>query len=338
MPISKIPVGAIQSGTIGTSQIADDAVTTAKILNDNVTSAKIPNDAVGSTEISSNAVTRDELQSAAVNNISSDSIILNSTNGTADAGDFLVLDGTDGSSSNANHRILFDETFVDKIGLFNINTLGSAGQAVKVNTGGTGLEFGAAGGLVLLEEKDVASGSAAAQPFHFQNIFSSTYRTYKAIYTVKETESQANNSNCGLIVRLGTGGTLSTGTSSTVKHTLHYIRADQTTNSVVYGDSDDLLVFCQNFSNNEDMLAMGTCEFHNFQTTDIPAFSISETIMHGSSNTDYFEKGHNILQNNNNFTDVSFEIKVSGGGGGGNMDYTTTGYNVFGNVKIYGII
>ena len=34
MPISKIPVGAIQSGTIGTSQIADNAVTTAKILNE----------------------------------------------------------------------------------------------------------------------------------------------------------------------------------------------------------------------------------------------------------------------------------------------------------------
>ena len=60
--------------------------------------------------------------------------------------------------------------------------------------------------------------------------------------------------------------------------------------------------------------------------------------MHGSSNNNYFEKGHNLLQNNNNFTDVSFEIKVGGGGGGGNIDYTTTGYNVFGNVKIYGII
>ena len=120
MPISKIPVGAIQSGTIATTQIADNAVTTAKILDDNVTSAKIPNDAVGSTEIASSAITRDELQSAAVNNISSDSIILNSTNGTADAGDFLVLDGTDGAGANANHRILFDETFVDKLSLIHI--------------------------------------------------------------------------------------------------------------------------------------------------------------------------------------------------------------------------
>ncbi len=176
MPISKIPVGAIQSGTIATTQIADNAVTTAKILDDNVTSAKIPNDAVGSTEIASSAITRDELQSAAVNNISSDSIILNSTNGTADAGDFLVLDGTDGAGANANHRILFDETFVDKIGLFNINTLGSAGQAVKVNTGGTGLEFGSAGGLVKLAEVTDSSGSSAIE---FDGLYAhgATYQT-----------------------------------------------------------------------------------------------------------------------------------------------------------------
>ena len=339
MPISKIPVGAIQSGTIATTQIADNAVTTAKILDDNVTSAKIPNDAVGSTEIASSAITRDELQSAAVNNISSDSIILNSTNGTADAGDFLVLDGTDGAGANANHRILFDETFVDKIGLFNINTLGSGGQAVKVNTGGTGLEFGAAGGLVLLETKTVASGSAANQPFHFQNIFSSTYRNYKVLYSVKETESSANDTNCGLIVRLGNAGTLSTGTSSTVVHSLMYCRGDNSTHGVVYGDSDDLMVLCQNFSSNEDMTTSGHCIFMNMLDTDFQGSCISNTMMHGSSNTYYYEHGMNMMQNKaTTFTDISFEIKVGGGGGGGNIDSSTNGYPVFGEVKVYGII
>ncbi len=141
MPISKIPVGAIQSGTIGTSQIADNAVTTAKILNDNVTSAKIPNSAVGSTEIASDAVTGDKIGTDTIKTVNADSIMLNSTNGTADAGDFLVLDGTDNSSSNANDRILYDETF--NPATFNIGT-GTAGQAVKVATNG-GLEFGAAG-------------------------------------------------------------------------------------------------------------------------------------------------------------------------------------------------
>ena len=302
-------------------------------------SRAIADASIQAVDIASNSISKAKIDADTRLGLQNDSIILDGTDGAgANKGDFLVLDGTDNSSTNADDRILFDETFIDKIGLFNINTLGSGGQALKVNSAGNAFEFGAAGGLVLLEEKDVASGSAAAQPFHFQNIFSSTYRSYKAIYTVKETESSANDTNCGLIVRLGTGGTLSTETSSTVKHSLHYIRADQTTNGVVYGDSDDILVFCQNFSSSEDMLAMGSCEFHNFQTTDIPAFSISDTIMHGSSSTDYLEKGLNILQNNNNFTDVSFEIKVGGGGGGNNIDYTTTGYNVFGNVKIYGII
>ena len=106
MPISKIPLGAIESGTISTSQIADNAVTTAKILDDNVTSAKIPNDAVGSTEIASDAVTGDKIGTDTIKTVNADSIMLNSTNGTADAGDFLVLDGTDGAGANANDSCL----------------------------------------------------------------------------------------------------------------------------------------------------------------------------------------------------------------------------------------
>ena len=119
-------------------------IPTDGIADDAITSAKIPTNAIGSAEIAASAVTRDELQSAAVNNISSDSIILNSTNGSADAGDFLVLDGTDNSSSNANDRILYDETF--NPATFNIGT-GTAGQAIKVATNG-GLEFGTAGGVL----------------------------------------------------------------------------------------------------------------------------------------------------------------------------------------------
>ena len=86
MPISKIPLGAIESGTISTSQIADNAVTTAKILDDNVTSAKIPNSAVGSTELST-----DSIRGLSANN--SDTILLNGTDGSgSNAGDALVLD------------------------------------------------------------------------------------------------------------------------------------------------------------------------------------------------------------------------------------------------------
>tara|TARA_B100000886_G_scaffold327402_1_gene274807 strand:- start:46 stop:696 length:651 start_codon:yes stop_codon:yes gene_type:complete len=202
----------------------------------------------------------------------------------------------------------------------------------------TALPF-ATGGLVLLETKTVASGSATTQPFHFQNIFTGTYRNYKAIYNVKETESSANANNVGLIVRLGSSGTLSTGTSSTVSHSLMYCRGDTSSHSIVYGDSDDIMVLAQNFSSNEDCTTWGECTFINMLDTDFQGSCISSSALHGSSNTNYYEHGINIIQNKaTTFTDVSFEIKVTGGGGGGNMDHSTTGYNVFGEVKVYGII
>ena len=310
MPIRTLPSRAIADASIQAVDIANSSISKAKI----------------------DADTRLGLQN--------DSIILDGTDGAgANKGDFLTLNGTDGSSTNADDRILFDETFVDKIGLFNINTLGSGGQALKVNSAGSAFEFGAAGGLVLLETKTVASGSAANQPFHFQNIFSSTYRNYKVLYSVKETESSANDTNCGLIVRLGNAGTLSTGTSSTVVHSLMYNRGDNSTHSVVYGDSDDLMVFCQNFSNNEDMTTSGECTFMNMLDTDFQGSCISSTMMHGSTNTFYYEHGLNIISNKaTTFTDISFEIKVTGGGSGGNIDHSTNGYPVFGEVKVYGII
>ena len=306
MPIRTLPSRAIADASIQAVDIANSSISKAKI----------------------DADTRLGLQN--------DSIILDGTDGAgANKGDFLVLDGTDNSSTNADDRILFNETFNPST--FNIGT-GTAGQALKVATNG-GFEFGAAGGLVLLETKTVASGSAANQPFHFQNIFTSTYRNYKVIFNVKETESSANASNCGLIVRLGNSGTLSTGTSSTCNHSLMYSAGDTTNDSVVYGDADDIFVLCQNFSNNEDMTTSGECTFMNMLDTDFQGSCLSSTMMHGTSNTFYYEHGMNMISNKaTTFTDISFEIKVGGGGGGGNIDYSTTGYPVFGEVKVYGII
>ena len=220
MPISKIPVGAIESGTIATTQIADNAVTTAKILDDNVTSAKIPNDAVGSTEISANAVTRDELQSAAVNNISSDSIILNSTNGTADAGDFLVLDGTDGSSSNANHRILFDETFNPST--FNVSGTATAGNAIKVATGG-GFEFGDGGSQVLVTTATISDGDTS---IIFSNL--NSYDNYK-IEFIRVT----HNTSAGAMLQYQGGTDASTFVTSS--------NYDRVVGSMVYNGNDTIV-------------------------------------------------------------------------------------------------
>ena len=54
------------SGTIGTAQIADNAITTAKILNNNVTSAKILDSNVGTAKIADGAVIEAKLGNDAV--------------------------------------------------------------------------------------------------------------------------------------------------------------------------------------------------------------------------------------------------------------------------------
>lgn len=109
-------------------------------------SRAIADASIQAVDIASNSISKAKIDADTRLGLQNDSIILDGTDGAgANKGDFLVLDGTDNSSTNADDRILFNETFLDKIGLFNINTLGSGGQAVKVNTGGTGLEFGSAG-------------------------------------------------------------------------------------------------------------------------------------------------------------------------------------------------
>ena len=116
---------------------------------------------VQAVDLASNSISKEKIDADTRLGLQNDSIILDGTDGAgANKGDFLTLNGTDGSSTNADDRILFDETFVDKIGLFNINTLGSGGTALKVNSSGTGFEFGSAGGLVLLNTTDVTSATA----------------------------------------------------------------------------------------------------------------------------------------------------------------------------------
>ena len=146
MPIRTLPSRAIADASIQAVDIANSSISKTKI----------------------DADTRLGLQN--------DSIILDGTDGAgANKGDFLSLNGTDGSSTNADDRILFDETFVDKIGLFNINTLGSGGQALKVNSAGSAFEFGSAGTLVKLATTNASASSEIA----FNNtVFTSTYKSY----------------------------------------------------------------------------------------------------------------------------------------------------------------
>ena len=152
MPIRTLPSRAIADASIEAVDIANSSISKAKL----------------------DADTQLGLQQ-------NDSIILDGTDGAgANKGDFLTLNGTDGSSSNADNRILFDETFVDKLNLFNLNTFGSSGDALKVDTAGTGFEFGTAGGLTLLN-KTTLSSSVDVQ---FQGLMTG-YDSYKVVYYIQ---------------------------------------------------------------------------------------------------------------------------------------------------------
>ena len=140
-------------------------------------SRAIADASIQAVDIASNSISKSKIDADTRLGLQNDSIILDGTDGAgANKGDFLTLNGTDNSSTNADDRILFDETFVDKIGLFNINTLGSGGEALKVNTAGNAFEFGSAGGLVKLSHSDF-SGSSSVE--FGDTLITDTYLTYQ---------------------------------------------------------------------------------------------------------------------------------------------------------------
>ena len=87
-------------------------------------SRAIADASIQAVDIASNSISKAKIDADTRLGLQNDSIILDGTDvAGANKGDFLVLDGTDNSSTNADDRILYNETFVDKLNLFNINSL-----------------------------------------------------------------------------------------------------------------------------------------------------------------------------------------------------------------------
>ena len=117
--------------TIASAKIADDAITNAKILNDAVTGAKIEDNptiagnlTIAGTTTATGAITA---QGETVGFVSFDKLLLDGTDGSAtDAGDNLILNGTDATSANADSSILFDDATGDP------NFVSSGGKVLQV--------------------------------------------------------------------------------------------------------------------------------------------------------------------------------------------------------------
>ena len=79
-----------------------------------------------------------------------------------------------------------------------------------LTTNGSGALSFSKPGLTLIETKQVASGSASATAFHFNNCFSSTYDFYTIKYEIRRTGTSGN----GLYAQFGTAGNGSVITSN----------------------------------------------------------------------------------------------------------------------------
>ena len=97
-----------------------------------------------------NVASRKQLKLGAV-------ILESGTTDTVD-GDVLLLDST-ASGVDEGEMVLYNETFIDKVGLFNINTLGSAGQVLTSAGTGAVPSFQDASGADFVGFKAFASGN-----------------------------------------------------------------------------------------------------------------------------------------------------------------------------------
>ena len=155
-------------------------------------SRAIADASIQAVDIASNSISKAKIDADTRLGLQNDSIILDGTDGAgANKGDFLTLNGTDNSSANADNRILFDETFIDKVNLFNINTLGSANQQLRVNSGGNALEFATISSGTH-EKLSSTTVSTAVSGINFANIFADN-SSFRVFYILGEgIEGSAN--------------------------------------------------------------------------------------------------------------------------------------------------
>ena len=109
MALSVIGTNGFADSSVTTAKVADDAVTTAKVADDAVTGAKVADlDALTvSGDLTVQGTTT--AQGTTVGFVSFDKLLLDGTDGSAtDAGDNLILNGTDATSANADSNILFE--------------------------------------------------------------------------------------------------------------------------------------------------------------------------------------------------------------------------------------
>ena len=218
---------------------------------------------------------------------------------------------------------------------------GNSGQVLTTNGSGE-LSFSSKQslGLVLIEHKEVAIGSAASNVFHFNNCFSSSYHSYVVYFTIK----RGNTSGNVLAVQFGNAGNGSVITSGvTAKGANRYENLGVSTGSgkQYYNSSTGLFQLNGTLSSGGGIQGFGgVMHITDPMATGRAVFITTDVIMsQGSNNSKWREMG-GASHNDDEaaaFTDLRITI-AAGNSGGNDVDATSTSYGtVYGHASIYGV-
>ena len=213
---------------------------------------------------------------------------------------------------------------------------GSSGQAMVTNGSGA-LSFASVNqGLTLIETKEVASGSASATAFHFNNCFSSTYDFYIIKYEVRRTGTTGN----GLYVQFGTAGNGSVITSNYyARGSMRYDRLGTSGNSGEFDllSSAGYFQLCGTLSSPANSGFRGYMDIIDPQSAMVTI--VGKGIMHNSSGNNaekYLESFASSADDGERSGLTDFRLNMGNINSNGTDLTSTSGVAVYGRVSIFG--
>ena len=206
-----------------------------------------------------------------------------------------------------------------------------------LTTNGSGALSFSKPGLTLIETKEVASGSASATAFHFNNCFSSTYDFYTIKYEIRRTGTSGN----GLYAQFGTAGNGSVITSNYyARGSMRYDRMGSAGNSGEF----DLLSSAGYFQLCGTLSGVANAGFRGYMDIIDPQSAmvtiVGKGIMHNSSGNNaekYLESFASSADDGERSGLTDFRLNMGNITGNGNDLTSTTGVAVYGRVSIFGV-
>ena len=213
---------------------------------------------------------------------------------------------------------------------------GSSGDILTTNGSGA-LSFSKPG-LTLIETKEVASGSASATAFHFNNCFSSTFKDYVAYFNIV----RGSGSGDIFVCQFGTAGNGSVVTSGlNTKGAERYEQLGESTGSGKQHYTSSTGIFGLNGS----LSAAANCRFAGRMdiidpfSTDFAVILNTDIIMsQGTNNSKWREMGGSSHADSEAvaFTDIRFGI-CNGSTGGASEVGSVTFRDLYGHATIFGV-